>query len=228
MNPLHLRNIDGQRDDLCGAFFTVEPTGSMDFSSEKEGVENAANAHVETMLFGIKLCKRLKILKYKISAPSPLSGLPPSPQGTSAKFCGSPLLLKEQAYKFGFMRVSQGELHSFKDTTLNSISENDCEWMTSDLEAKHDLLVKVWSKTVHNCLQDVANYEEAFSKLIIANLSGLTNTNNAADSTVFDKISNVLYGIQKTTTGTLTFMREISGSPVQHVANKLKLSDYWK
>ena len=207
----------------AGESFYVEPNGSEDFTGEEtKSIQHAAGLYLETMLFGLKLCQECKRRNWKPCSPSAMSGSSlffGDIELEDAELCGSPLFTREKAVAEGFFHISQGELYRVKKLTVNAdLQQDDTLWLIA--EGEHDyqnLLVKVWSVSVHDCLQSPKDFSESIQNLV-----------HSRPPDLIKELSTVLLGIFKTPTGTITLMQEIKGKPVCLKSEPSKISEYWR
>lgn len=116
--------------------------------------------------------KRCRSRNWEACSPSAMSGSSlffDNIKLEDAKLCGSPLLTREKAEAKKFLHVSQGELYCVKELTFNAdLKRRKLLWLIAG--GKHvckNLIVKVWSVSVHDCLQNPTNFSESLLRLVL-------------------------------------------------------------
>ena len=198
----------------CGGRFYVQANGAEPFAYGQKVVNDTtltvnhmAGLYFETMLFGFKLCKELKDRSYARAQPSPLAGkrLEFGKMTLTAALCGSPLLSRQEAQEIGFLNISQGELYHLDNLKVNLKTQGRIKWLLPPDELDHGpFLVKVWSRSVHACLQETSQFRSAIDHLL----------SRKGKESLMKEISKTLLGVEQTATGSITLMRLVSGDPV--------------
>ncbi len=222
-----------------GCFENVDESGGQGQKNEDDaGPEKAANLYTETMLEGLQLfqklvdeCKEKNVDSPFHLYPSPLSGPPPNKDG---KLVGSPLLSSKEVNYFQsklkesddpkLYHITQGELYFYKELNLNNFDEKlSMKWFIAE-ESVRDVLVKVWWKGIHRCLQDVNVYASTVDWLN-------TQLNRKPNEDLKASLCEVFLGMGASTTPPVsyTIMRRVTGEPVKLKGNEntLSITDCW-